>query len=175
MRNKLTILILILVTSFVSLYSQEGLIHKSFNLPLLTINHPTIKKEINSTVLNDPYYNYESYADAKHLFFIYMSFDNEYKTYLSHVASQPQRIIDGKELGCFYIGEIPFIVKTKCNPDSIFTIGNEKVIFEYNTPQNFTASIEESPSWTFYYTKESFKYLELPDYLIRRLNFQLCE
>jgi hypothetical protein len=62
-----------------------------------------------------------------------------------------------------------------CKVDGLFIKMTEKKRFNYYIYENNIVVPGEYPSWFFLYSSKSIKYLDLPEWLVRRLGFEYCE
>jgi hypothetical protein len=77
--------------------------------------------------------------------------------------------------GILYLNETPIMLVKGCNPNSLLKKMTEKRRFNYYIYENNVVVPGEYPSWFFLYSHKSIKYLDLPEWLVRRLGFEYCE
>lgn len=170
-----SLLIICLLCSVNSLFAQEEeWIYKYVDLPLLEVNHPTMINTLDSIVIKGTY-NIDLQMELNS-FFLFISRDPEWEnTYLLEVWLFRTRDLDNRGgLGYFYVGNYPIIVSEKCYPKGLFAITSEKKRFDYKILKEPQMSTRDHPYWTFLYAENYIRYLDLPQFLVRRLGFKPC-
>ena len=159
---------------------------KQIELPVYEVTVAKVTSTLDSVVLK--YQKTDSLSNRPFLYILNIKKDPDNDLYLISINCIPSFAIKDTSdfFGVFYIRDAPFIITKGCNPKSNFgdnqndthflfkDTSSKRIIQYYGTDPPLTSYVDPQ-KWTFFYAYKGISYIEMPEQLLDRMGFVVCE